>query len=63
MENSDFRKCFNKEMSSEQALHVFVTLLKQTPKSQWDELSKAYDEIDDQIFERDMKLVKMGYMF
>lgn len=63
MENSKYSNCFNKQMSSGQALHVYVTLLKQVPKSDYNELREAYFAVDDQIIERDMKLVKAGYMF
>ena len=58
MENCNFEKCFNKDMSHEEALHIYVSLLKNTPEDLWDDLRKAYYEIDDYILRRDCKLVK-----
>ncbi len=59
----NYRKSFNETMTSEQALHVYVTLLKQTPKTEWDALRNAYHSADDEILKRDFDRVKEGFMF
>lgn len=63
MENSNFNDYFNEEMTSEEALHVFVKLLKRTPKEQRDALYKAYAAVDDVILRRDCEKVKQGLMY
>ena len=60
---NDFKKCFNKDMTSEEALHVFVTFLKTVPVEERDDLRKAYYEVDDLILKRDFEEIKKGYMF
>ena len=63
MENFDFNKCFNDNMTSEQALHVYVKLYKTVPKTERERLREAYYNADDKILLRDMEKVKKGYMF
>ena len=63
MENFDFNKCFNSKMTSEQALHVYVTLYKTVPMTEREKLKEAYHKADDIILIRDLENVKKGYMY
>ena len=63
MENFNFSRCFNDNMTSEQALHIYVKLYKTVSEAEREKLRKAYYEADDQILLRDLKNVKKGYMY
>ncbi len=63
MAKSKFEKYFNNDMTSEQALHVYVTLLKQVPESDYDELEDAYSSVYNIILKRELEAVERGVMF
>lgn len=60
---NDFKKCFNKNMTSRKALRTYTTLLKTVQPSEREDLQKAYHEVDDLILKRDFEEAKKGYVF
>ena len=58
MASSDFKKLFNEEMSSEEAVHTYVRLLSRTPKEQLDALYNEFADIYEGILKRECEDVK-----
>lgn len=64
MGSCNFEKFFNDNMSSREALHVYVTLLKRVEISQRDALGKAYDAAYGRIIRRECEECKRyGMMY
>jgi len=64
VEKFDFNKCFNTSMSSDEALHIYVKLLKTVPENLREDLGKAYDAVYLPILKRECENVKKyGMMY
>lgn len=63
MESFNFKNSFREEMSSEEALHTYVKLLKSVPENQQKALEDAYLAIASVISRRECEKVKEGWMF